>query len=132
MALSRDSILKHAGTTQTKVVHVEEWADESGDSSVILRSMTIKEFQLHQGRLAREKDDGLSTARLLARHIVDEQMRRVFSDEDAKLIGELPLGAVLKLSVALNEVSGIGGDEESQAAIDADIEGESEAQTSSS
>lgn len=131
MALSRDSILKHAGSIDTREVHVPKWADENGDDVVIVRGMTIREFELHQARLTRAGDDenklGKANAQLIARCVVGDDGRRVFSDADVNQIAELGLGDVLRLSSAIQDLSGLNDDAEDEA------RGESvTAQTSSS
>ena len=124
MALSKDSILKHAGTINRKEVHIPAWADESGDDVVIVRGMTIREWELHQASLAREANDkapkGQANARQIARCVIDEEGRRLFSDNDVNSIAELSLGDVLKLQEAISEASGLGDEAE------ADARGESE------
>jgi hypothetical protein len=127
MALSKDSILKHAGTINRKEVHIPAWADESGDDVVIVRGLTIREWEIHQARLGREaaaagdKDPkGDANARLIARCVIDENGARVFGDDDINAISNLGLGDVLKLQEAINEASGLGDDAE------ADARGESE------
>lgn len=131
MALSKDSILKHAGSLTTRQVHIPAWVDDTGDDVVIVRGMTIREWEIHQARLAREGDDkspkGQANARLIVSCVVDEAGRRVFNDEDLGQISNLGLGDVLKLQEAITEASGLGDDAEAEA------RGESEtAQTDSS
>lgn len=137
MALKREAILKHAGNVETRVVQVKKWADETGDCDVILRAMTIKEFEIHQARVEREaaqsdgEPKGEAAARLLARVIIDETGARVFTDDDVSQISNLGLAEIMKLDRALNELSGLGADAEKQDEIDKAIAGESAAQSSS-
>lgn len=130
MALSKESILKHAGTLDRREVHVPAWADESGDDVVLVRGMTIREWEIHQARLARESDDkapkGQANARLLRACVIDETGRPLFSDDDLNPLANLSLGDVLKLQEAITDASGLGE------AAEAEAVGESEtAQTSS-
>lgn len=124
MALSKDAILKHAGTRKTETVHVPAWRDESGDDTVLVHGLTVREWELHQAQLARDAGEktpkGHANARLIARCVVDDTGRRVFTDDDVNLISNLSLGEILKLQEAINQASGLGDDAE------ADARGESE------
>jgi hypothetical protein len=119
LALSKDSILKHAGTINRKEVHVPAWADETGDDVVLVRGMTIREWELHQAMLAREANDklpkGQANARQIARCVIDENGAPLFNDGDVSLISNLSLGDVLKLQEAISEASGLGDEAEADA-----------------
>jgi hypothetical protein len=127
MALSKGSILKHAGSFKAREVHVPAWADESGDDVVLVRGMTVREFELNQG----SADDGKASARVIARCVIDESGGRVFdsTDADVNLIAELPLAQVMLLNQAIAQASGLGDDEPAKAvdAAVADAEGNSDA-----
>lgn len=121
MALSKDSILKHAGSFTSKEVHVPALADENGDDVVLVRGMTIREFELNQARA----EDGKATASVISRCVVDETGGRVFSDADVDRIAELQMDIVQPLSQAIAEMSGLGADGDSAKAVK-DAEGNSE------
>jgi len=101
MALSKDKIVKHAGKHAIREVHVPEWVDEDGDDVVIVRGMSIGEFELNQARAA----DGKATAMVLARCIVDGDGNRIFSDSDAGVIAKLPMAGIQRLSQAVASLS---------------------------
>lgn len=116
MALSKQSILKHAGVFTPRVVHVPEWADENGDDVVLVRGMTIREFELNQGRA----ENGEATASVIARCVLDETGGRLFDDSDVRMIAELPLARIGALSKAITEESGLGDNDAEQAVKDAE------------
>jgi hypothetical protein len=122
MALSKESILKHSGMLTTGEVHVPAWADDTGDDVVLVRGMTIREFELNQARAV----DGTSTASLLARCIVDSTGGRVFADDDIPRIAELGFGEINRIADEIAELSGLGEDAKKAA------EGKSEAPPSGS
>ena len=130
MALSKDKILKHAGTYKTQTVHVPAWVDEAGDDTVLVRGMTNREFELNM----KGSDDGKATARVIARCVVDESGLKVFSDKDVDQIAELQNADLQPLSEAIAELSGLitgkKPDEQIDAAV-ADAEGNSEPTPSS-
>lgn len=105
MALGKQAILKHAGRYKTREVHMPEWAD--GDDDVVLvRSITLREWELHQSQDAR-KGAGKLSAGLLARVILDDNGGRVFSDDDADQLAELVVGDANELTDAVLEISGL-------------------------
>lgn len=123
MALSAEKILKHAGNPNTREVHIPEWADESGDDTVIVRGLTIREWEIHQGRLAKAAADdkqGYANAQLIARCVVDDQGNRVFTDAHARQIADLGLGAVAKLKDAIDDASGLSDESEDEARGESD------------
>lgn len=105
MTLSREKILKHAGVFKTRVVHVPGWADESGEDSVLVRGMTVREFEVNQASSG--KDEGHATAALIARCVVDENGGRVFEDKDIPQIAELGLAQIGEIAKAITDESGI-------------------------
>jgi len=125
LALSRDKILKHAGMLGKAQVHVPKWADETGDDVVVVRGVTIREWEIHQSMQVRASEDeskmGFANARLVARCVVDDTGRRVFSDDDVKQIAELGVGEVDKITDEILRVSGLAGE-----AAESEALGESE------
>lgn len=122
MALDRDRILSFAGVFTPREVHVPAWADESGDDLVFVRSMTLAELNINSARAARnqvsadEKPDDKSLAAVIARCVIDQSGRRVFTDADTPAIGQLPAPQAMKLYEAITEES--GETEESEKAIE--------------
>ena len=106
MALSRDQILKHAGTPDVGEVHVPKWSD-GGDDLVKVRGITLREWELHQARVAREDGKGLANAALISRCVVDDNGGRVFRDGDVDQIAELGVGEMTKLVERILELSGL-------------------------
>lgn len=121
MALSREKIISHAGSFKSREVHVPAWADENGDDVVLVRGMTLREFEINQGRA----DNGMANASVIARCVLDANGDRVFTDGDVSIIAELPMAEAQALSEAIAEESGLGGDKPEAKAI-ADAEGNSE------
>jgi hypothetical protein len=105
MALGAEAILKHAGTLRTKVVHVPAWVDADGDDAVIVRGMTVREFELNQAKLGDE--DGHATAGLVARCVLSENGQRVFTDAQVPQIAELGFAEVNRIGQAISELSGL-------------------------
>lgn len=125
MSLSKQSILKHAGSFKTTEVHVPAWADENGDDVVLVRGMTLREFDIN---MARNGDDGLATASVVARCVVDESGGRVFQDADTNYIAELPIADLQAVTRAIMSASGMGAsDNPDVPQAVADAEGNSEA-----
>lgn len=109
MALSRESIIKHAGVFKTEEVHVPAWADETGDDVVLVRSMTLREYEVQQTRASANgsKDEGKVAAAMLVRLVLKPDGDRLFNDSDIDLIAELSIGDTDLLSTAIMHVSGL-------------------------
>lgn len=105
MTLSKDKILKHAGVLPTRLVHVPAWVDENGDDTVLVRGMTVREFEVNQATLG--KDEGTATAALVSRCIVDEGGMRVFDDANIPQIAELGFAQINVIGQAISELSGL-------------------------
>lgn len=126
MALSKSKILRHAGSVKTKEIHVKAWADEDGDDVVLVRGMTLREFEINQA----SSDDGKSSAKLIARCVVDESGLRVFSDADVDLVAELPVAEAAEITNAIFKQSGLIADDNGEKSAEkavSDAEGNSEA-----
>lgn len=126
MALGHDDILGHTGEITTHEVHVPEWRNANGDDVVRVRSVTIREWEIQQARNNRDavgdkEPGGKVAATLLARCIVDENGARLFKDDAATALAELPAGPAQKLSEGILEASGL-----TEKSAD-DIEGNSDA-----
>jgi hypothetical protein len=136
VALSADKILAHAGNFKTREVHVPAWVDESGDDVVLVRGITIREWEIHQGRMQRNASDdkptGDANAALIAAAAVDANGGKLFNAGHIAQIKELGSGDVIALSNAIMELSGLTGDDDEQAEADKKLAGESDAQTSNS
>lgn len=118
MALSRGNILKHAGVFTTKEVHVPAWADENGDDAVLVRGMTLSEFEVNQARVARADGEGSghATASLVVRCVVDETGGRLFTDADIETVSQLGFAQVNLIAEAIGDLSGLGADAEGEIA----------------
>ena len=104
---TKQSILRRTGSCPTRIVDVPEWGDDSTDGKILVRGMTIREFEVNQARA----DDGKATAAVLARCVLqDESGLRMFSDDDISALAELPLAEVTPVSKAIMELSGLGDD----------------------
>ncbi|MET9086168.1 phage tail assembly chaperone [Streptomyces sp. NPDC004237] len=128
MALNRDSILK-ASDIKTETVPVPEW-----DGDVILRGLTGEELDAYQASRRQVRNAGTkqqelvliqdnARASLLVKCIIDESGERVFTDQDAGLLG-MKNGKVLdKLFDVASALSGLSDDEQEE------MEGNSETPT---
>lgn len=106
MALNADQILKHAGTFITEPVHVPAWRDPAtGEDVVLVRGMTVREFEINQAALG--KEDGEATAALIARCVVDESGGRVFEDRQIPQIAELGFKQINEIGKTISDLSGL-------------------------
>ena len=114
MALSRDAILKHAGSMNQAEVHIPEWADETGDDVVVVRGLTSREWDTHLIAVQEAESGKISnaSAELLVKCVLDEHGARVFSDADAAQVGELSVGSVSRLASKVLGLSGITADDQ--------------------
>ncbi|MFJ8153971.1 phage tail assembly chaperone [Streptomyces sp. NPDC094468] len=128
MALSRDSILQ-ASDVRTKTVPVPEWG---GD--VILRGLTGEELDAYQASRRQVRNAGTkqqelviiqdnARASLLVKCIIDDDGARVFTDQDAGLLG-MKNGKVLdRLFDVASDLSGLSDEDQEE------MEGNSETPT---
>lgn len=126
MALNREDILKHAGMFDPQEVHVPAWKNGAGDDVVLVRGLTAREFDVHQARVQRQGADDKEpaanlTASLVVRCIVDDSGKRLFTDADINVLGELPAGDLNRITNVIAEQSGLTDEAEKA------IEGNSEA-----
>lgn len=105
--LSRDEILA-ADDLPTEVVSVEEWGGK-----VIVRGLTARERDAYdesvldmRGNKAKVKMENIR-AELVARCVVDEEGKRVFSDADAKALGKKSAVVVNRLWDVARRLSGM-------------------------
>jgi hypothetical protein len=103
MPLSAEDILKHAGVLEKQEVHVPKWAREDGDDVVLVRGMTIREYELNQSRA----EDGLATASIVARCAVDSAGSRLFTDAQVNLLAELGVAEIDEVWKVIADLSGI-------------------------
>lgn len=120
MALSGAEILSHTADCLKREVHVPAWANAAGDDVVIVRGMTVREYELNQLRV----EAGKSSASLIARVAVDASGGRLFKDDQIDAIAELPLAQMMELTNAVTALSGLTDDDGDprQRAIDKLIE----------
>lgn len=114
MALSKQAILKHAGVFKTREVHVPAWADDNGDDVVLVRGMTLREFEINQSR----SEEGKASASVIVRCVLAADGTRLFDDSDVNAIAELPMADAAKLTEAIVDESGLGGGKSESDAID--------------
>lgn len=118
MALNRSDVAKHAGVFKAREVHIPAWRNDAGDDVVLVRGMTLREFEINQSRA----DEGTASASVLVRCIIDESGGRLFTDEDKNVIAELPLAQVRLLNEAVAKESGLDPDEDPNVAIKVAVE----------
>jgi hypothetical protein len=107
--LTRDSILAAKDFT-TRTVNVPEW-----DGDVLLRGLSSKDRDNFEAELAATNDMRNLRARLVVKSIVDADGNRLFSDEDADVLGEKNSQVMIKLFDVVRDMSGMS-DEELEAA----------------
>lgn len=112
MALTADAMLKHAGNTSTREVHVPEWADGNGDDVVLVRSMTAGEFDVYSAKVSRNNADDKEpsshvSATLIARCVVNADGSRAFKDDQINALAQLKAGPVQNLTKAILDQSGL-------------------------
>lgn len=106
-ALTREAFLDHAGKYDTREV-------ELFGGKVWVRGMTAREVEIQAavGQKNTPRDEGLSSARILARVMLDESGARMFTDADVPQIGELPWQHIQTLMKAVNDLSGLNETDE--------------------
>jgi len=131
MLLSKDAILA-ANDLQYEDVHVPEWG-----GTVRVRALTGAERDAFEAKMAEARQKGMALgaalhnfrAKLVVRCIVDEQGKRLFSDDDAKALGTKS-GAVLdRLFDVARRLSGMNEDAVEEAAKNS-VTGQSAGSTS--
>lgn len=110
MALSGAEILTHTAECPTREVHIPAWKNAAGDDVVIVRGMTVREFELQQS--IGGKGEGKSSARLVARCALDVSGGRLFKDEQIDSIAELPLAQMMTLTNAISVLSGLAEEDD--------------------
>lgn len=120
---SRDDLLGFRGMCDQRTVVVR-------GRNYLVRGMTLGEFEALQKAALQAGDN--ASARVLASTLLNEDGSRMFKVAEADLLNELPLSVAQPLMEAVNELSGLSDSPEKQAALDEQLAGESEAQTSSS
>jgi hypothetical protein len=128
MALSADKILGHAGVFSRVEVHVPAWADETGDDVVLVRGMTIREYEIVQAKAP----EGMSTASVMAKCIVDESGSPIFTTANVAALAELPTAQVLLINKAITDQSGLGADDAKNSESPSTTTGESDVSSSDS
>lgn len=105
--LTRDDILK-AQDLPTERVFVSEWNGE-----VIVRGLTAAERDAFEQSIVetRGKNTRMNLrnirAKLVAMTVVDEQGNRIFSDEDAELLGKKSAAALDRIFSVAQRLSGL-------------------------
>lgn len=114
MALSREAILARAQAFETREVHIPSWADESGDDVVLVRGLSAKEWDAHQASVRIFQggqevgiDQNNVSAKLVVRCIVDESGKRLLTDADAAVLGDLPITDLNTIMEAILDLSGM-------------------------
>ena len=118
--LSRDEIL--ATSIPTEVVDVPEWGGK-----VIVRGLEAHERDTYEQSLLEQAPDGSYRAKrnlpnvrasFVARCLVDEAGERLFSDEDAELLGRKSAVALDRLWGVARRLSGMGSQEDEEAVLE--------------
>lgn len=111
MHLSRDEILK-ADDIKTEVVEVPEWG-----GTVLVRGLTGRERDSFEASIMERRGKQLVPnvanvrAKLACRCIIDENGRRVFSDQDADELGEKNASAMNRVYDVASRLSGMTDDD---------------------
>lgn len=94
-----------------------EWGDAGEPLVVRVRGLTAKEVDRYQSSLVSldkkgrpQPNAGNARARLAVLGIVDDQGRRIFTDDDAGQIGDKNSAALTRVCEKIHELSGMGGD----------------------
>jgi len=107
MRLSKDDILK-AADTQTEEVDVPEWG-----GTVLVRGLTGTERDEYEASLMVRRGDQMvmntanGRAKLIAKCVVDDDGRRLFTDQDANALGEKSGKALDRLFDVASRLSGL-------------------------
>jgi hypothetical protein len=105
--LSRDQILAFRGQRKKELVEVPEW-----DGSVYVAEMTGTERDAFEGETFKMKGKNVEAntsnirARLAARTMVDEDGKRLFSDQDVYVLGELSAAALDRVFAVAQRING--------------------------
>lgn len=118
--LNRDSILA-ASDLPREAVTVPEWGGE-----VCVQTMTAGDRDAYETEVYEFDDEGkvrVKTmadfrARLLLRCIVDENGKRLFSDDDLPLLSAKNPAALDRLNAVARRLNGMGGEAEARAEKD--------------
>lgn len=117
MALSRDEILAAKKTFVTRSVDVPELGGK-----VIVKELSGKELDAYQSSLVqmRGKEAVPNTtnlrAKLVVRSLVDEDGKRLLTDQDTNALGDLPGRVLNRLYDVAAELSGISEEESEELA----------------
>lgn len=111
MAITKAEILKAAETYNRKTASVP--VPELGEGQTMrVRELSAAEYapigammmDAHIGRMgATERANVLA----VVKGAIDDEGNRLFTDEDEKIVGELPIPVILRVSTAINRLSGI-------------------------
>lgn len=108
MALSRDQILD-ASDLETKEVEVPEWG-----GTVLVKALSGRDRDAYEASLmkirGKEQIPDLHNmrAKLVARAIVDEEGKRLFTDQDINALGLKSAAALDRVHAVIQEMSGLG------------------------
>lgn len=127
MTLSRDQILA-ASDLETREVEVPEWG-----GSVLVRALSGKERDAYEASLmlirGKTQIPNLANmrAKLVARAIVDEDGKRLFTDQDVNALGLKSAAALNRVHDVVQELSGLneGATEDAEENSDAAQSGDS-------
>lgn len=126
--LSREQILGAKDVT-TREVQVPEWADpESGADTVLVRALSGYERDAFEASLRMQRgkeilpDTRNARAKLVGRAIIDEEGKRVFTDQDIHALGAKSAVALNRVFEVVSEMSGLNDTavEEAEENLDGD------------
>ena len=120
MLLSRDAILE-AKDLQHEDVYVEEWG-----GAVRVRSLTGTERDAFEASVVEQRGKNTKMnlrnirAKLVALTVVDDEGNRLFSDADAKLLGQKSASALDKIFEVAQRLSGLRDEDVEELAKNSD------------
>lgn len=112
MSLTRDQILQLTGKRNIQEINIPEWG-----GTVYVRELTGKERDKLEASVLSTNGNNSKTnaenlrARLVVLAVVDESGNRLFSDEDAKTVGNLGVKGLQRAFIMAQRLSGLSDEE---------------------
>jgi hypothetical protein len=112
VSLTRDQILQLTGKRNIQEINIPEWG-----GTVYVRELTGRERDKFETSVLSSNGNNSKTnaenlrARLVVLSVVDENGTRLFSDEDAKTVGNLGVKGLQRAFVMAQRLSGLSDEE---------------------